>query len=324
MSRALNDTVFVIGNGFDIDLGLSTSYKDFVNSEFWPFATRKYSVEDVEKYDMDECLHDTLFKNTSEHSWYDLEAMLGHYATLGFSYNAANGVSEDLSIKAKNDKITYEQLINALTEYLLSIQNNSLNTNSVAARVLKSIILSDQNVNIFSFNYTDLNIFAAKLGIHTDCKVDYIHGNLNEGIILGIESQMNFCPPYRYMCKEYNPNYKSSILTHCLHSSKEIVIFGHSLSPIDYHYFQHFFLEQSKVSSSFKEMKRITIFTHNQDSAEDILDQLRNMNERRLDLLFANNVFNIIRTDGTNENKVAEFMKHFPLKKGFKADLAIW
>lgn len=29
--------IFVIGNGFDMDLGWQTSYKSFAESDFWPF-----------------------------------------------------------------------------------------------------------------------------------------------------------------------------------------------------------------------------------------------------------------------------------------------
>ena len=30
-------SVLILGNGFDLDLGLNTRYEDFVNSDFWPF-----------------------------------------------------------------------------------------------------------------------------------------------------------------------------------------------------------------------------------------------------------------------------------------------
>lgn len=33
----MNNKVLVLGNGFDIDLGLKTKYRDFADSEFWPF-----------------------------------------------------------------------------------------------------------------------------------------------------------------------------------------------------------------------------------------------------------------------------------------------
>lgn len=135
-----------------------------------------------------------------------------------------------------------------------------------------------------------------------------MHGNLKDGIILGIESNMDFCPLYRYMCKEYNPVYESRFLSNELHEAKNIVIFGHSLSAIDYHYFQRFFKEQSREDITNSEKKKITIFTYNEDSAWDIRDQLRIMNNKRLDLLYGQNEFQIIRTDGTDKEKVSRFI----------------
>ena len=31
----------VIGNGFDLDAGMKTSYSDFARSKFWPFSDAK-------------------------------------------------------------------------------------------------------------------------------------------------------------------------------------------------------------------------------------------------------------------------------------------
>lgn len=37
-------SVLVLGNGFDIDLGINTRYENFVESCFWPFdKTNKYA-----------------------------------------------------------------------------------------------------------------------------------------------------------------------------------------------------------------------------------------------------------------------------------------
>ena len=33
--------VFIIGNGFDLNLGWKTSYKDFISSEYWPLRDKE-------------------------------------------------------------------------------------------------------------------------------------------------------------------------------------------------------------------------------------------------------------------------------------------
>lgn len=32
----MSKKVFIIGNGFDLDLGMNTRYSDFAKSEYWP------------------------------------------------------------------------------------------------------------------------------------------------------------------------------------------------------------------------------------------------------------------------------------------------
>lgn len=43
---------FVIGNGFDLDAGLKTSYKSFTRSGFWPFShsTEVHGQETLASY----------------------------------------------------------------------------------------------------------------------------------------------------------------------------------------------------------------------------------------------------------------------------------
>lgn len=301
--------IFILGNGFDIDLGLKTSYKSFVKSRFWPCKNRLFPKDEVEKYDSEECLHDVLHEDTTSKSWYDLEAILGLYATSLCGYNPTQGVTSTLIERAEKDRIIYNKLTDSLASYLRKIQTGKLKNNSIASAVLRIILESSFDVKIFSFNYTNLNELATRLRIKDKFDVTYMHGNLTDGIIFGIESNMDFCPPYRYMCKEYSPVYKSRFLSNELHEAKHIVIFGHSLSAIDYHYFQRFFSEQSREYMTQSEKKNITIFTFDETSAWDIRDQLRNMNNKRLDLLYGQNEFNIIRTDGSDQEKFSQFCR---------------
>lgn len=300
--------LFIIGNGFDMDLGLKTSYKSFVESRYWPCQHRLHTKEEIEKYDGTDCLHDILHENTATKSWYDLEAILAEYATFLCGY-APNCDFSNLKQQAEDDRIIYDKLLVSLTSYLSEVQKSDLNDRSVASLVLNVLMDSAYDVKIFSFNYTDINAFATRLRIKEKIDVTYMHGNINDGIILGIESNMDYCPLYRYMCKEYSHHYQSRFLSNELHDAKHVVIFGHSLSAIDYHYFQRFFGEQSREGMTNQDKKYITIFTYDENSAWDIRDQLRNMNNKRLDLLYGQNVFDIIRTDGTDDDKISHFCR---------------
>lgn len=242
---------------------------------------------------------------------------MAEYATSLCGYRQSDEVSETIKQMAVEDRPIYDNLVESLSKYLSDVQKERPKKNSVAAIIFDLLLDSIFDVKIFSFNYTDLRSIASNLGVKKALDITYIHGNLKEGIILGIESNMDFCPPYRYMCKEYSPFYKSCNLSNELHEAKHVIIFGHSLSAIDYHYFQRFFTEQSRENMTYADQKHITIFTHNENSAWNICDQLRKMNNKRLDLLYGQNVLEIIRTDGTDEHKISQFCKYIQDLDGY-------
>lgn len=98
-----------------------------------------------------------------------------------------------------------------------------------------------------------------------------------------------------------------------MQNANEVVFFGHSLGPTDYHYFKSFFNTQSQEYMTLEKSKDITIFTFNNDSRVEILRQLRKMNGGSLEYLFSNNCFRIICTDGEDprdEKMIQDFVKH--------------
>ena len=309
--RTKLDGVFIIGNGFDLDLGLPSSYRSFAESSYWPFQNPDSDLRAPDSFDSEpRSLHNTLHYTVLDSTWFDIEATLARYATFDGLYDSKFRISAGERKQAIKDERTYNLLTQGLTDYLLSLNNHHLNKETVAARVLSTLIDNNYFTRIFSFNYTCLNNIAKSLGIANYLDYQHMHGNLNDGIILGLESNIEFCPLYRFMCKEYNMNYQTRFLNFCMQEAKEIVIFGHSLSEIDYHYFETLFFNQSKMNLNYPESKRITIFTRDKNSKLDICDQLRKMNKNRLDVLFSNNILEIIRTDGSDSKRVEKFIEH--------------
>ena len=308
------EAVFIIGNGFDIDVGLPTSYAKFAQSDYWPFHKPVDNPKATPSGYRHRSLHNTLQKAALNSNWFDIEQILTNYATFNGAYDPKYGVSDNDLENAKIDKETFDLLCDSLSKYLKSIQTKELNKSSVAARVLHAIIESRYFTKIFSINYTDLKLIANHLDIESDFWYTHMHGDLNSGIVLGIESQVEFMPPYRFLCKEYNMNYQTRYLNYCLQEAKEIVIFGHALGMIDYHYFQQLFSEQSRNDMKYQDAKTITIFTKDEETKRDICDQLRNMNNKRLDLLYGRNLFRILRTDGSDEAGIREFIDNINSK----------
>ena len=118
------------------------------------------------------------------------------------------------------------------------------------------------------------------------------------------------------MYKTFSPHYSSHEILFDLLDADEVIFFGHSLGQVDYHYFQRFFQQQCRSDMHRSDGKRITIFTYDAASRLSILKQLRNMNEKRTDLLFNQNELNIFMTDGTDEEKIAWFLSDFRKRVG--------
>jgi hypothetical protein len=96
----------------------------------------------------------------------------------------------------------------------------------------------------------------------------------------------------------------------------EVIFFGHSLGSTDYHYFEHFFRNQSNEQIKKEDSKIITIFTYDNKSRLEILTQLRSMNEKKTNLLFSLNQLNIFCTkDGEGDKeRIEEYCKNLKTK----------
>ena len=68
------------------------------------------------------------------------------------------------------------------------------------------------------------------------------------------------------------------------------------MGATDYHYFSDFFKQQSDLTSKKVKPKKIRIFTYNESSRQEILAQLRDMNEHRINYLYDLNDLRIYRT----------------------------
>lgn len=311
----MKDRILILGNGFDLDLGLKTSYKDFCKSRYWPFKKLQHIYDG--RYTFPMSLSDSLLLEKDNNTWFDIEATMGKYACHK-RRDKSGYVHADSIETAKNDKTQYECLMSSLRDYLQEVQEKTqIKRDSIAAQVFISIINNGYYNKIFTFNYTNLKYLAEQIGVNQAFRYTHMHGSLDSGIILGIESRMDFDPLYRFMCKEYNPFYQTRLLIRYLNEAQEVIFFGHSLSAIDYHYFQSFFKKQSEDILNKEQSKKITIFTYDIESQFDICDQLRNMNERKLDSLFGNNILQIFRTkDCQNTPQYHAFLDH--LKKTSK------
>ena len=181
----MSNNVFIIGNGFDLDLGLPTKYSDFAKSSFWPKASPRTgsnaSTGNIRLASSTNpiLLEHYLEKKRNLNTWFDLENELLLYSQVE---NKSNG--KESSIFIEKNIAYYTNLQNSLCEYIISIEGNDTNKESTAFKVLKSIINNEYFEQIYSFNYTDLNKIAQSLGLYNHINYIHIHGKVEDGSII--------------------------------------------------------------------------------------------------------------------------------------------
>lgn len=267
-------TVVILGNGFDLDLGLKTSYRDFVTShECGKLRQGSYNN-----------LLSIILNKFYLQNWIDLEEELRQTAV---TYSSVP-LTRNRCFKSE-----FNDISKGLHDYLVNVQNTvgekKLRNTSCAALLLEIMCQYPSEFEIYSFNYTDLNKLARSLGYDGHLNLINVHGSLNSDIVLGFEDDVPGLNDFHYMIKSFNPNYSTSHVRDSLSTAKEVIIFGHSLGSTDYPYFAEFFSSKSSEKLSQGHPTRISIVTYNEEAKLSILRQLKVMNNNRTDILMDRN-----------------------------------
>ena len=158
-----SQTTIILGNGFDLDLGLNTSYKSFIDSKDFEFWMKEYTDTPDETN-----LFDYIFKQRLIDTWGGVEASIYDFA----EYTKAIDRFDYEMIEQE-----FRHLEDAIAEFLKKVDYNNIIFTSCAWHLL-GILRKYPHVNIFSFNYTDI----AKLpGTPLpNSRIKHIHGTLTE------------------------------------------------------------------------------------------------------------------------------------------------
>lgn len=287
--------VFIIGNGFDIDVKFKTKYKDYYDiwkrNNRWPFHGRTDGLGG----------YINICAKTDK--WLDLEKALFDYAA------ADNGVVTKMpggDYPLDSDKYDFKTLINNLTDFIVRIPKEiTVDKKSVAAQVFKTV-LDVGTYSIYSFNYTNLCRIAARLymNVSSSDEIEYdlsytpVHGRVKEkDIILGVHSDANLIEGYDFLKKIYQPQYHQNNLIQDLDSADEIVFFGLSMGVIDFPYFRYLFNSLCSGIVPIEKKKKITFFTYNESSRMDIHRQLSKLTGTDLMRMKSNSFMEFIRTE---------------------------
>ena len=286
--------ILILGNGFDIDLGLKTGYRDFMNNDnYWPFQKEPESYSPLGQE----------LKKIKEENWYDVERALLQFAK---SYRQSTDPFERDPNVFINCRYDYECLVSALAEYLQAQQDEGeVNTDSVAFRVLKRLLGNKSLDVIYSFNYTDIKKILQRIpGLPSiNIPIVNVHGKLNDHtLILGVNEKEELSyNQFQYLYKTFNRHYRSNSLRYDILTSQEIIIFGHSLSEVGYSYFEDFFFSLCQRDEDKSGKRKVTIFTYDEKSELQIKRWLRSMNQVQIELLYGYNDFQFICTKYAND-----------------------
>ena len=224
--------IMIIGNGFDLNLGLKTSYGDFIASKNFCKLTNEGNL-----------LAQYLSLKSNLNNWVDIEKEITNFSK----------VNNDEFIIVKKYFI---ELKSALVDYLREAQNDAINEKSKAFEMIKNEI--ETTDFIFNFNYTDSVFRIAKiLGIDDDLKSkhSYVHGSIeNNNIIFGVQDDADIHSSHIFLKKAYSINFGKSDIGKFLTSGHDLILFGHSLGITDSSYFG-FYIYSLRSPSKSSELK---------------------------------------------------------------------
>ena len=260
------DGIIIIGNGFDLNLGLKTRYSDFINSDH--FQQKKEDNMLFQYLDT---------QNVEKKGWIDAEIELKNYTKL----------------KPENYYDEFIELKNTLTQYLKDATDPASDSyreiykkDSEAKKFLNRV--AGLNFLIFNFNYTrtveDLlfHFYHGDDTLYQDAikRIIHVHGSIeNNDIIFGIEDKSNIDEEYIFLKKSVNTNFCNLDIEQILQkSTKNVIFFGYSLGITDYTYFRDFFRSLSHQSFP-KQTKDIIVFYYGLSNYYDIYKRIDDMSQ---------------------------------------------
>lgn len=290
------ETVIVLGNGFDLDLGWNTSYKAFYDKH--------------KGWKMHETGDDDLFQYVIKQvpgNWFDFERTLHEYAL----HRAENPFPKDDSYKIDADINDYNTFKDQLARFISEESQKLIDDDSHAYRLLEAYVGAKKNrtsdsffpVKLFSYNYTPLLTILRHIDPSVNAGYTPVHGMVERNdIIFGFHDDPKVPKEYRSLQKSMDVNYKSSdIVTESL-QAKTIIFFGLSLGYIDGVYFKNLFEQISNLANPQMINKRVVFITKDTQSGNNIKNNLLDAGIN-LQLLYNSNRVDFIYTDKAHKDR---------------------
>lgn len=267
--------IVVIGNGFDLDMGLPTRYSDFVADDNYfksVLIDLKIGPSDHEYYIQEKDINrmntqrpnpfaQYILDSIPTVKWLDLELLIKKYCKEQYEKSPTYDVDVEKDLWAVSFCLNKYMLGNKAHFSQLRLEKNSHGyKNKVAYQLIKFLIDSQIDYVIWDFNYSyTVTTLMEDLG----CDSEYIkthhlhmHGSTDESqevddmrIVLGcdLDDEVNKCCPSAVKCNDSHYKINYDLWKQDIKSADSMIVMGHGLGETDSQYFS--LLKDSKIRS---------------------------------------------------------------------------
>ena len=295
-------TIVILGNGFDIDLGLNTKFENFISSTHFIKNSFTPLMNDIrENYQKD------------KRRWCDIEQI---FRDLFINYQ--NNPSQDLFENINNSWLMINKAWGIYLPEITELDKIKIKKDSCAYKFLE---YPKSKSLCYTFNYTSPYYLA---GFKDKEEPTPIHGwfepreQTNKGLmyripnelVIGIDSRAMPVDcnntELNHIIKKNHPQYRDNNFIDNLLGSDNIIIFGHAMGITDSDYFYDFF---TALKTGILSHKNIFFVTYNQKSMLDIEKNLEQMEFPINELKQTENkFFSIYTADGQSNPRYNELL----------------
>lgn len=274
------ETLLIVGNGFDLSMGFKTSYGDFMKSSYFPHE---------ETSSLCSYLHKQYEENMG---WIDIENELSEYSRILTTKKLnAKKINTILDIDSLREE--YDELKSSLKFYLQEETKRAFgpSPDNPAKRVIDQLPADSK---IISFNYTSIiermtrDRFCTSKG-----NLLHIHGSLApyDDIVFGVEDSAKLSKEHVFLYKAHSRHLKVQEFSDWLNNAERIIFYGYSLGDTDRQYFENFF---RKLCSSDNTYTELIFYYYGQASYDNLIWQLQVLTNHKLTQLQIQNKIEFI------------------------------
>ena len=262
------ETLLIVGNGFDLSMGFKTSYGNFMKSSYFP---------NKETSTLCSYLHKQYEENMG---WIDIENALSEYSRI-LTTKKLNAKKFNTILDIDSLREEYDELKSSLKFYLQEETKRAFGPSpeNPAKRVIDQLPAGSK---IISFNYTSI---IERMTRDRFCTLKsnllHIHGSLApyDDIVFGVEDSAKLSKEHVFLYKAHSPHLKVQEFSDWLNSAERIIFYGYSLGDTDRQYFEKFF---RKLCSDDRTYTELVFYYYDQSSYDNLIWQLQMLTNHKL------------------------------------------